>query len=144
MKVFVRSHVLKVFGVSWSTDLLFLYHSIRSTLFFLNHLLQITYNHSAVIHSHFENHNVFGNKNKSKVNLYNITSVQYKYLWMITSKNWLKREGNFTFQFHFPIHLLRFSSQSLCLSLSRFPNNRFKLLTVTSETRKYFIHSNNH
>ena len=39
----------------------------------------------------------------------------------------------------FPIHLLRFSSQSLCLSLPRFPNNRFKLLTVTSETRKYFI-----
>ena len=96
MKFFVRSHVLKFFGVSWSTDLLFLYHSIRSTLFFLNHLLQITYNHSSVIHSHFENHNVFGNKNKSKVNLYNRTSVQYKYLWMITSKNWLKREGNFT------------------------------------------------
>ena len=29
---------------------------------------------------------------------------------------------------------------SLHLSLSRFSNNKFKLLTVTSETRKYFIH----
>ena len=34
--------------------------------------------------------------------------------------------------------------RSLCQSLSRFPNNKFKLLTVTNKTRKYFIHSNCH
>ena len=28
-----------------------------------------------------------------------------------------------------------------CLSLSQLPNKMNKLLTVTSETRKYFIHS---
>ena len=39
-------------------------------------------------------------------------------------------------------HLRRFVSLSLCLSLSRFPNIKIKLSTVTSETRKYFIHSN--
>ena len=44
----------------------------------------------------------------------------------------------------FQFHLRLFLSQSLCLSLSRIPNKKIKLLTVTSETRKYFIHSNRH
>ena len=32
----------------------------------------------------------FVKKIKCKVNMYNIASVQYNYLWMITSKSWLK------------------------------------------------------
>lgn len=42
----------------------------------------------------------------------------------------------------FSFHFCRFLSRSLNLSLSRFPNKIFKLLNVTSETLKYFIHSN--
>ena len=79
-KFFGRSHVLKVYGVSLSffySTLLFYF--TRSTLFFLNHFLQVSENHSSVIHSDFENHNVFCIKNKSNINLYNIASVQYKY-----------------------------------------------------------------
>ena len=67
------------------------------------------------------------------VNLCNIASVQYNYL----SKYHFSKN---LFQFH----LRCFLSQSLCLSLSRLPNKKIKILTVTSETRKYFIHSNCH
>ena len=44
----------------------------------------------------------------------------------------------------FQCHLRSILLQSLRLALPRFPNNKFKLLTVTNETRKYFIHSNCH
>ena len=44
----------------------------------------------------------------------------------------------------FQFHLRRFVSLRLCLSLSQFSNKKNKLLTVTSEIRKYFIHSNRH
>ena len=40
---------------------------------------------------------MFCKKIKCKLNLYNITSVQYDYLKVITSKNWLKRIVNITF-----------------------------------------------
>ena len=38
----------------------------------------------------------FAKKVKCKKNLYNIASTQYHYLWMISSKNWLKRMANIT------------------------------------------------
>ena len=81
---------------------------------------------------------------KCKENLYYIARAQYSYLWMITSKNWFKRIVNITLTKLLSFHLRRFLSQTLCLTLSRFPNSKFKLLIVTNETRKYFIHSNRH
>ena len=42
----------------------------------------------------------------------------------------------------FQLHLRRFVSLSLCLSLSWFPSMEIELLAVTSEARKCFIHSN--
>ena len=41
----------------------------------------------------------------------------------------------------FQLHLRRFVSLSLCLSLSWFPSMEIELLAVTSEARKCFIHS---
>ena len=52
----------------------------------------------------------FTKKNKCKVNLYNIATVQHNYLWMITSKNWLKRIVNITF-----FHILIFFFHFICL-----------------------------
>ena len=52
----------------------------------------------------------FTKKNKCKVNLFNIASVQHNYLWMITSRNWLKRIVNITF-----FHILKFFSHFICL-----------------------------
>ena len=57
----------------------------------------------AAAHNHIYQ-TVFYKKNKSQVNLYNIASVQYNYLCMITSRNWLKRIVNIAFKincFHF-------------------------------------------
>ena len=65
---------------------------------------------------------------------YNIASVHYIYLWMITSANWLKRITNITFNFMLAIYVLvtlfilfmlslkeRFSrsQQSICMSIVR-------------------------
>lgn len=44
----------------------------------------------------------------------------------------------------FSFHLNRFLSRSLYLSLSRFPYNKYKLSTITSETWNYVIHTNRH
>ena len=142
------SHVLKIFSVFFVMIFLLystlLFHFTRSTLFFLNYLLQISQNHSSIIHSDFENHNVFCNKNKCKVSLSNVASVQYKYKSMITCKNWLKRIINTFFFLNCSYFFFVTFFMSLCLYLFWFPNNIFKLLTITNETWKYFIHSNCH
>ena len=92
-------------------------HSIRSALFFTKHLLQLAKINLKLL--------------KCKVNLCNIASVQYGYLWMIASKNWLKRIIKITFlKKLFWFYLRRFLSQSLCFSLSWFPNKKIKLLNV--------------
>ena len=125
------------------TPLLFFNHSICSTLFSSDHLLRISWTDSSVVHSDLKNNNVFCKKIKCKFNLCNIASVQYSYLWMITSKSWLKRNENVfkkLFQFHFHC----FFSLSLCLSSSRFPNKKTELLAITNKTRKYFLRSNHH
>ena len=61
-----------------------------------------------------------------KVKLCNmVAGVQYNYLWMITSKNWLKRSVNINLKKKLlQFHLCRSLWQSLCLSLSRFPNKK--------------------
>ena len=48
------------------------------------------------VHSDPKNHNVFYKKIKCKVKLCNIASVQYNYLWIIASNNWLKCILNIT------------------------------------------------
>ena len=52
----------------------------------------------SVVNSDLQNHNGFCKKIKCKVNLCNIASVEYNYLWMITSKDWLKRIVNIFFK----------------------------------------------
>ena len=82
---------------------------------------------------------------KCKVNLCNIASVQYNYFRMITSKNWLKRILNITFLKKITISSLplRFSALVfIFVSISK--QKKIKLLAITSETRKYLIHSNHH
>ena len=94
------------------TSLLFLYHSICSTLFFSNHLLQVSQSHSSVIHSDLKNYNVFCKRIKCKINLYNMANVHYNYFGKITSKNWLKlfvsiTFKNFFFNFIFAVSFYR-------------------------------------
>ena len=125
------------------TFLLRFYHSIRSTLFFSSHLLQISSTHSSVVHSELKTHNVFCRKIKCKLNWCNIASVQNNYLWMITSKNSLERRVNITFwkncsNFFFSASF-HWACVYICLDFQK-----KKLLTVTSERRKYFIHSDHH
>ena len=91
--------------------------------------------------------------NKCKINLFNIASVQCSYMWMVTniyllkvnnrntrkrcekcSKLTIKQIVIISFKkncSHF-IFVAPFHRFYVCLSLPRFPNNKFKLLTVTS------------
>ena len=70
--------------------LVFLYHEFLTLLHFftfsynilfvLLFLLQVSYNHSSVVHSNLKNHNLFFKKIKCKLNICNVASVRYNYL----------------------------------------------------------------
>ena len=129
-----RLHIMTVFCGFFYHDFLtllhffsflFLYRSVCSTLFFSKHLLQASQNNSSVIQADLKNHNVFCKTIKCKVNWYKVASVKYNYFWMITSKNYLKRKVHIFLKINCFNFLLRwFLSQSLCLSLYRFPNEK--------------------
>ena len=83
------------------TCLLFVYHPVRFTLFFWNHLLQLA---KTILQLSIQilKITVYFVKRKSVQYLHNIASIQYHYLRMITSKEWLRRIVNITLKKLFP------------------------------------------
>ena len=110
---------------SYFTSLLFFSFLISFCLFYPFLFKALAPGQPKQFFSYPENHNVFCKTIKCKVNWYKVASVKYNYFWMITSKNYLKWKVHIFLKINCFNFLLRwFLSQSLCLSLYRFPNEK--------------------